>query len=378
MWNLNNFLFRLLLLTLAFAVDGLKLNAQNTEGMYVFDDKAKQLLQFQDIDAKQYSTYHTFIQLNHALGQTHTHLNFDLWGKGTVFFNEQLVYQLEDDLPKSKLLTWNLDSLRQTFGGQQLLVSFSGFEMAPTLHYSSEVDDNSSTPVIETVMPIEPRVVSIYSDEHIITFAFTMLLLVVYKMSYPKGFRDVFDFGSALRIRPRNEVFYDTRMLEPKNLLFYFLYGNIISLIAIWVFPHLIESYFPTIVGASIVIKHIVISSLVFTLLPIKGLFIKLFVKLFDVKAFLRIHFMDFLRIGFLGALFFFIISLLQINYNFFGQDESILAMILVLLLFVRIMMLLTKLINISVNERMYLFSYLCTIELVPFFFLVKFIIGVH
>jgi hypothetical protein len=291
-------------------------------------------------------------------------------GPGSIFINEKLVHDAPPESLVSTGIIWRIDSLVDITKSDSIHITLLGFtDIIETLIIPSR--SNFGPQNGEDLIKIESRASSKFSNELVLFLFLGSILLLLFKLIKPKGFQNFFDFKAAFSARSRNNIFYETRVLESQSLLFYFFYASLITFFVFYNFQNLMG--IPTSSSFSFTMyRMLVVLVIIFFSLPMKNVGLVIFSALFDLGAIKRVHYYDNFRIGLALLILLSLFSIIQKQYfpQFLGFN--MLSKALIFSLVFRVGYLFVKLLRITSVKRIYLFSYLCITELIPLFFVIK------
>ena len=215
-------------------------------------------------------------------------------------------------------------------------------------------------------------------DNFLIVASILILSLYLYnKLRSGELFSNHFKMERALTIKTINETLFKIRVLEKNNLILLFAHSLGIGLITItfinWAkIDSVIGSLFMFESFWEAIVLWLLLSVIVFIALLFKSAIIMSFTTIFNINKFARIHFYTHLRITLLIYITIYVVILIN-NYQFPDIEafSFILNMALVFMS-IRIVLIFIKLMNLHSLRKVYLFSYLCATEILPYIFLVK------
>lgn len=332
--------------------------------------------QMYSADNQKYSIYnsdndeapiHIFVAINKFQGQF---LRIKASGVGSIFINESLVHHTESDALPASVVLWNIDSISEGKNSKNLHIVILGYtEIDETVIIPNALNSNHQSGV-DTIR-VENRTVNDFSDETVLALFIVFIFLLLLKLAKPKGFQNFFDFKAAFSARSRNNVFYESRVLESQSLLFYFFYASLIIFFIFYNFSSLIGVASSS--SSLFIFQRLSLALIaVFFILPMKNIWLTLLSSLFDLGYIKRVQYFDNFRLGL--ALLLLLTGLSIIQKHYFAQFGTtiFLSSIVIIALIVRASFLFIKLLKITSVKRIYLFSYLCVTELIPLFFVIK------
>ena len=223
----------------------------------------------------------------------------------------------------------------------------------------------------------EQRENSSFSNFLIFSILVVLSLYAFFMTRNTELFNNHFRFSRGLTIRTINEALFKIRISETENLMLLGIHGLAGAIVIVAFAHHLHHENFFQIVSLesnfwTLNVYWVLTGVAVFMGLLFKTLLVSAFTELFSIKSFRRIHFYTYLRISILVYMLWLLLILIQ-NYVFPQIDliHIILNFGLLLMIF-RIVLIQIKLMNLETHRFLFLFSYLCATEIIPFIFLVK------
>jgi hypothetical protein len=210
-------------------------------------------------------------------------------------------------------------------------------------------------------------------------FALFIVLLGLHNLSFPKVFREYFNPAAVLFPRISIDSLITARQFNPGTLMALIIHSYLMMFIFLgmvnWFHDvPLIFEYFQSNDYWFLMACFGVGGISVLVVLILKYLFLNVIGFLFGIQNFSPTHFFDFIRIS---AIIYIVLAIwLMINFFTFNQSigEGHIYGILGLLTFaiIRILIILGKLMNSFKLQFSYLFSYICTTEIIPLAIVVK------
>ncbi|MEQ9299261.1 MAG: DUF4271 domain-containing protein [Cyclobacteriaceae bacterium] len=282
-------------------------------------------------------------------------------GSGIILINGQLVFQ-----PESRRInqTWSIDSLAKQYRTDSVLISLSGFN-----NTTAQVIQGASTKInsaVETQLLSNKRI-QLKSDKNIwvILLLLLGLILGVYRMKYPKSFSSLFDASDIFRLRPRESVFYELKIMQAQSLVHYIAFAILSTLFISknWNSLGLKES-----LATSYLMTLLVVFLLASAYHLIKFVTISFFAELFGLNAFTKFHYGESVRFSLVILSVAVLLSFFPINELTMLESKTLLTSLLIL----SVALIFIKLLNKTLDKKLYLFSYICTTEIIPLLFIIK------
>ncbi|GEM_PF-5579913 len=299
------------------------------------------------VDTKKYADYHLHIQ-----GQ----------GEGSILVNDKLTYY--SDSRNSIDEVWSIDSLSYVHGIDSLFITIHELENIRTRIVRLEQARISSSSAIELIN-LQSFTYETDKNTWIVLLLLSGLLIGIYRSRFPKLFSDLFDLRGILRWRLRQSVFYEIKVFQPSNLFIYALYG---FLFVLFYSKNQIYIDSELVVLTSDIYTLILVFIIGFLSCPLKYVIINFFAVMFGLSAYSRFHYMEFIRLTFLGMVMVVLMSFTPLPIRAMLSPD----MLLIALLLISISLLFIKLLSNSVDKKLYLFSYICTTEIIPLLFIIK------
>ena len=208
-----------------------------------------------------------------------------------------------------------------------------------------------------------------------------MGMFVLVRGISPATFREYYSWKKLLGFKVREESAVSVRPFSKDFLLFGSLYALNIGYVVALISNLLLEEV-PGVIQVSGVVdgifRWLIVASAFFVTLFIKYAAVYLMGVMYGFKNLFSGHFIDFYTSS---SFFYMLISILLsvMAYAFFipgGASVEWLAISLIVFLFYRTLLIYIRLMQRSVGDKLYIFSYLCTTELIPIFIGLKFLVG--
>ena len=299
-----------------------------------------------------------------------SHLIFCLQ-KGSSLFIEQQIVRFYEEARCDKI---DLDSLFNKYNREDLFVTVYNRSLDinrfKTLLASKNATEDQSADAL--IAKISLRDDSLFKNFYLLALLlFLAILSAVYNLN-PKNFREFYSLSKVFSIKLRYENVSTLKIFNWPNILFVLTHCLLVSYVLMVVIgllgepvPYLNVSVSGVMAG---IYRWISLAFLVFLLLLGKYVLIKLLSTMMNLKELDQIHFFEFVRISIFiystGAVF---MAVLLLGYYLPEPGYFIWVIYLVALLsVVRIVLLYLKFLRLSTFRNLYLFSYLCTTEILP------------
>lgn len=276
-------------------------------------------------------------------------------------------------------LVYSIDSLRKVYQEPMLLLSV--YQPAHQLaQVELQIVNNTSAP-LTSPHPVLPRLLSAKENFFVLGLVVLLMLYAILVNRYPKTFRNIYNLPKILSLRSREEDLRIRLVNEPHTffliqhcLMVAFLFVVLAPSIDYWTFTN--QDTSPSVAGY--LWRWLLLTLLVLAIIWAKYLIVVLFGSLFKLKQLTYLHMFDFMRLSimFWGAVF---VLAVCFRYNLAAYEPvyvRILAYLFVAFAAVRVLILYLRLFRNSTLKSMYLFSYICTAEIIPLSIGLKLLIG--
>lgn len=210
--------------------------------------------------------------------------------------------------------------------------------------------------------------------------AFTViavLLLCVYAVSktvFPKVFSEIISANRLFGFRVREDLGTNLRPFSSEHLYFTALSSLTFSFIVLYLLNGLpLINKLPVFLKVDVfgwaMLQWLGLAVLINVSVYLKFLLIACFGLLFDLRPIISRHFIDMVN----ASIFFFLVLLVflvAINFSAFVPPKHLLNIVLILLVifyYYRSLLLYVRMLNDRAHSKLYIFSYLCATELMPF-----------
>ncbi|MDN5216547.1 DUF4271 domain-containing protein [Fulvivirgaceae bacterium BMA12] len=291
-------------------------------------------------------------------------------GGSSLFIEQEIVAFYK----RRKCISFDLDSLFQKYGREDLFVTVYNksldFNKFTTLLTAKRTEGNQLANTL--IGEISVRDDSVFKNFYLLALLlFLIILSAVYNLN-PRNFREFYSLHKAFSLKPRYDNISTLKIFNWSNLLIIFTHCLLISFMLI-VVVGLLGEPIPYVriniegLGAGIW-RWISLAFVVFLLILIKYILIKLLSTMMNLKKFDHIHFFEFIRISiFIYSLaLIFAVVLLLAFYLPVANSFIWVVYLIAFLSVVRIVLLYLKFLRLSTFRNLYLFSYLCTTEILP------------
>ncbi len=207
--------------------------------------------------------------------------------------------------------------------------------------------------------------------------------LAVSRLVYPKLFSYVYGFEKLLIFKYREDFGSGIRLLSTESFFFTSLLSAILSFVFICISSQLdnqilVNNHFLSLGSFWLTLgTWLIVSLFILFLFFLKFLFVRFFGWLFALPYTITRHFQEFQNFNNLIAIVLFSITLAGLYWQFkfpTGLDEFLMVLIAIYLFF-RLINLFFKIRSLRACSNLYIFSYLCSTELIPTFLVLKFLV---
>jgi hypothetical protein len=270
----------------------------------------------------------------------------------------------------------SIDSLYRIYRQPEIFITLYG---APGLNnkqlFIGYPKSSTQKPVVlrDDNLSVRPRPRSIYGDFLSAGLLFLLATHAFLFTFYHRAFLRFFSLRDLLSLRAQEESFLINRPLSSTNVLFTLNLSFVVAYLIMFVQSRnldvfasrtllLNEQKFGAVLG-----EYFILSGLSFLSLLGKYVLLEVFGGLYKLQAVINIHFFKILQAS---LLFFSLLTLVMaiVSYNMPGDvwSESILFLTLIAFYAARLTLLYLVIRSMEPIKNLYLFSYLCIVELIP------------
>lgn len=274
---------------------------------------------------------------------------------------------------------YSIDSLREAY--QQSVLLFTVYQPAGLLdQIQLQVVSNTST-LLAQAHPIMPRPLSAKENFFVLGLVLILMFYAILINHYPKTFRNIYNLPRVLTLRSREEDLR-VRLISEPHLFFLFQHCLLVSFLCIALLPDaslwLPFVRFEAIGIGSYLWLWLLSSVMVLITIWVKYLIVILFGSLFKLRHSAYLHMFDFMRLSmmFWGGTF---LLATCVHYNFMAHEQFYvrgLAYIFIAFALARVLILYMRLFRNTTFKNTYLFSYICTAEIIPLLAGLELLIG--
>ncbi len=221
-----------------------------------------------------------------------------------------------------------------------------------------------------------------FNDFFVIGVLVLLAMLGALRNLFPKIFNSYYDLSRALAVRVRDEPNFTMKLSArghvPFIIFYSLLFGFLIIVLlqqaeeVVSVFDFLNFSSF-----GSYLYAWLLLSVIVFFFQLFKYWLLMLVANVFNISDFAYIHFFDFLRLSqiFYTVVFSLVVLVFLGAESYIDSGAVLLLRIVAVFAIIRVALIFFKLLRVSQFRKTYLFSYLCTTEILPLLIGLKFLI---
>lgn len=234
----------------------------------------------------------------------------------------------------------------------------------------------------EDFLRVYERPAKTFDNFFIIGVLVLLAVLAVLRNLFPKVFSSYYDLSRSVAIRVRDEPNFTMKLSGrghvPFIIFYSLLFGFLLMVLlqqaeeVVSVFDFLSFQSF-----GSYLYAWVLLSVVVFFFQLFKYWLLILVARIFNIGDFANIHFFDFLRLSQIFYTFVFgVIVLIFLGANaYIDTGAIILLRVVAIFAVIRVLLIFFKLLRLSQFRKTYLFSYLCTTEILPLLIGLKFLI---
>lgn len=286
----------------------------------------------------------------------------------TVLIEQQIIARTT----QSGCLNFSIDSLHRVYGQKSLLVTVYQPQKKVSQIMLSVVSQDTSPTTLQN--QVKERVDTAKSDFFVIGLVTLLIICAVLINQYPKTFKTIYSLPGILSFKLR-EKDMRIRLISEAHIFFLVQHCLLVAFLLVMlvsssraeglVIPYV--NFAPENVSAFLLL-WLTLSVVVFATIWIKYILIMLFGTLFRLRYLKEFHMFDFMRMSlvFWASIFFLVIGT---YYNVSVTDifySRILTYLFIIFAIVRIIILYLRLMKNAQFRNMYLFSYICTAEIIP------------
>ena len=234
----------------------------------------------------------------------------------------------------------------------------------------------------EDFLKVYERPARSFTNFFIIGVLVLLAILAALRNLFPKIFSSYYDLSRAIALRVRDEPNFTMKISSrghvPFIIFYSLLFGFLIMVLlqqadeVVSVFDFLAFQSF-----GSYLYAWMLLSIIVFFFQLFKYWLLMLVARIFNIGDFAYIHFFDFLRLSqiFYTVVFSIVVLVFLGAESYIDPSAILLLRIVAFFAVIRVALIFFKLLRLSQFRKTYLFSYLCTTEILPLLIGLKFLI---
>ena len=293
-----------------------------------------------------------------------------------IFLNRKLIGKSDN----SGEIWYDIDSLSRMIEREKLEFSIFSKELNPDRLETTIISLSQGGSSYGTLgMSHESRSISKLSDQFVILSLCIFGFVVILRNSNNRLFKEYLDFYHLFAPRQRFELITSYSLFSFENLGFLLLYAVLMgaSFVNLLFFSGEIEQVPYWAGDISPLVWGMVFMVLFALVMILKMPFLGIITSLFRVSRISQLHFFTYFRISLAYAFLIFVFSLGNTIYNghWLSDFNSFFIGLLVILLIIRLSVVWIVL-NSELNfQKLHIISYLCSTEIIPLVFFLKFLI---
>lgn len=287
--------------------------------------------------------------------------------------------QMLTSVKESRCLTYDIDSLRQAYASEAVLLTI--YQPDQAIHQIGLQIVNDDIVPLGQENAVVWRTSSAQENFFVIGLVVILMLYAILINQYPRTFRNIYNLQKILAFRAREEDMR-VRLVSEAHVLFLIQHCLLIAFLCILLVPdsgfQLLSVQFSLSGLGSYLTLWLMGSTLVLLVVIAKYFLVIAFGSLFKLRQLMYLHMFDFMRLSlmFWGAMF----LLAACVYHNLGLSEYLYGRILTYLFIgfalIRILVLYLRLFRNASFKNVYLFSYICIAEIIPLFIGLELLVG--
>ena len=287
--------------------------------------------------------------------------------------------QMLASVKKGQCLTYDIDSLRRVYQAQTILLTVYQPEKSLS-QIQLQIVNDSVVPLGEENEALR-RTISAKGDFFVIGLVVILILYAILINQYPRTFKNIYNLSKILSLRAREEDMR-VRLVSEPHVVFLIQHCLLIAFLLALLLPadgwRLLSVSFPLQGLSSYLLLWLMISVAILAIVGLKYLIVVMFGSLFKLRHLMYLHMFDFMRLSlmFWGAVFLIAVCIyynFSISNYYYAQG---LTYLFVGFASARILVLYLRLFRNASFKNMYLFSYICTAEIIPLLVGLELLVG--
>lgn len=293
----------------------------------------------------------------------------------SLFINSKLVYR--NNTSEQKRVTIKIDTLEKTGGNEKEVITF--FNPSRQLPLNTIFIGNSAPHHIESANNLHfPVARNIESSNtlYILVFLAILTVIAILRNRYPKKFYALFRFSNMLPDNDENAVMDVTSV----PVFLFILINSFCAALILFVIKKeydLNSLQFLNILNTKSVLGILMVSGVLCVIYLIKYLQLKIIGWIFNLKELVKFQFFELMKVSLKINLFLTVLVLIfhSSGYFNFGIDFNYFFYFIILSLLIVLLRVGYLTFTLSGFRNIYLFSYLCTTEILPLIIIIKLIL---
>jgi hypothetical protein len=279
-----------------------------------------------------------------------------------------------------------IDSLRALYGDSCVVSIFhptlspESLEVAVIGRYPYSYADTEKE--LDEYLKIFERPGQSFTNFFIVGVLALLALLAVLRNLYPKVFASYYDLSRAAAIRVRDEANFTMKLSGRGHLPFLIFHSILFGFLLMVLLQQLGEagaafSFLEVSTFGGYLYAWLLLAGIVFFFQLLNYWLLQIVALIFNIPEFANVHFFDFLRLSHIFyTILFVLVTLLFLGAGaYIETGVVILLRVVVVFILLRVLLIFFKLLHLSSFRKTYLFSYLCTTEILPLLIVLKFLI---
>lgn len=306
---------------------------------------------------------------------TSYNLNFVADPGLSLFVNSKLVYR--NNTPEQKKVIIKIDTLEKTGGNEKEVITF--FNSSRQLPLNTIFIGNSAPHHIESANNLHfpvARNIEASNTLYILVFLAILTVIAILRNRYPKKFYALFRFSNILPDNDENAVMDVTSV----PVFLFILINSFCAALILFVIKKeydLNSLQFLNILNTKSVLGILMVSGVLCVIYLIKYLQLKIIGWIFNLKELVKFQFFELMKVSLKINLFLTVLILIfhSSGYFNFGIDFNYFFYFIILSLLIVLLRVGYLTFTLSGFRNIYLFSYLCTTEILPLIIIIKLIL---
>lgn len=321
--------------------------------------------------------YENFFENTHAISfniDLRLFKNYQLYlgvpSNSTIFYNQRLSNLYLSDT----IMILDIDSISTLYNEKELFVTIYNPEQSVTnsntyIIYEKGLTD--ATQVAAELINVIPR--NNYQGLNDFFVLGLIIILIIYTIllnSFTRHFKSFYDLTRTLSLNIREEYTFKGRAFNTTNIIILAAHSILLAFLGIIILTYGLSgsSDINSFTVGKMLPKWLFYSAVLFIALISKYWLVATIGTLFNLRDIINRHYLEYIRMSkvfFAIILLIFIIALLGFEINIFITNNFVKNLIIVFFI-IRVLLLYLKFMRSASIKNLYLFSYLCTTEIIP------------